>query len=114
VDNEKHNTDILCISWTYADHNTGKKMPYTVNSTIAGIDKTVLSEVGKLSDWVDFKYNTTTKGFEIEVKNERNFFTLSSEMSFGEYINVINGKAHTYTGTGSDVSSFNGVMGLSQ
>lgn len=89
-------------------------MPYTVNSTIAGIDKTVLSEVGKLSDWVDFKYNTTTKGFEIEVKNERNFFTLSSEMSFGEYINVIKGKAHTYTGTGSDVSSFNGVMGLSQ
>jgi len=114
VGKEKHDTDILCISWTYTDHNTGKKMPYSVPQEIAGIDKTVLSDKGKLSDWLDFKYNTTTKGFEIEVKNERNFFTLSSEMSFGEYINVIKGKAHTYTGPESDVSSFNGVMGLSQ
>jgi hypothetical protein len=42
-DKEKHDTDILCISWTYTDHNTTKKMPYTVPMDIAGIDKTVLS-----------------------------------------------------------------------
>jgi hypothetical protein len=58
---------------------------------IAGIDKTILSEAGKLSDWIDFKLDNTTKAFEIEVKNERNFFTISSNMSFGEYINIING-----------------------
>jgi hypothetical protein len=33
-------------------------------------------------------------------------------MSFGEYINVINGKANVYTGVNGD--SFKGVMGLSQ
>lgn len=89
VDTEKHDSDILCISWTYTDHSTGKKMPYTVPMDIAGIDKTILSDEGKLSDWIDIKLNKTTKAFEIEVKQERNFFTLSSEMSFGEYINII-------------------------
>lgn len=33
-------------------------------------------------------------------------------MSFGEYINVIQGTAHCYTGTNG--TSFKGVMGLSQ
>jgi hypothetical protein len=111
-DKEKHDTDILCISWTYTDHNTTKKMPYSVPMDIAGIDKTVLSEAGKLSDWMDIKINSTTKEFEIEVKNERNFFTISSNMSFGEYINVINGQAHVYTGTNG--ASYKGVMGLVQ
>jgi len=89
-------------------------MPYTVPMEIAGIDKTILSEEGKLTDWMDFKYDKTTKRFEIEIKNERNFFTLTSDMSFGEYINVIKGKAHTYNGAGTDISGYNGVMGLSQ
>ena len=89
VDTEKHDSDILCISWTYTDHSTGKKMPYTVPMDIAGIDKTILSDEGKLSDWLDIKLNKTTNAFEIEVKQERNFFSLTSEMSFGEYINVI-------------------------
>ena len=82
-----------------------------VPTEIAGVDKTALSLNGKLSDWVDIVVDNTTKMFEIQVKHQHTFFTLSSEMSFGEYVNIINGVAHTYRGA---TTSFKGVMGLSQ
>jgi len=109
---DKHSTDILTISWTYANHSTEAKMPYTVPMDIAGIDKTILSDEGVLSQWMEINLDDSTGKFEILIKNERVFFTLSSEMSFGEYINVIKGTAHTYPGT--DGASFKGVMGLVQ
>lgn len=86
---DKHSTDILTISWTYKDHTTEAKMPYTVPMSIAGIDKTIASDEGILSQWMEIVLDDTTGKFEIQIKNERVFFTLSSEMSFGEYINVI-------------------------
>jgi|TARA_B110001450_G_C17638816_1_gene488435 hypothetical protein len=88
---DQHSTDILSISWTYADHTKAAKMPYTVPMDIAGIDHTTLSDEGKLSDWIRIENNTATGGFTIIVFNARDFFTLTSEMSFGEYINVIKG-----------------------
>jgi hypothetical protein len=42
-------------------------MPYTVPLDIAGIDKTILSDEGKLSSWVEVHRNNDTGSFEIWV-----------------------------------------------
>jgi hypothetical protein len=110
----KDDIDVLNIMWTYTDNATSAKIPYSVPMEIAGCDKTILQDDGKLKDWVNIVIDSTTKSFEIVVNNVegRSIFTLSSAMSFGEYINVIQGKAHAYVGT--DGIGFKGMMGLSQ
>jgi hypothetical protein len=65
---DSHSTDVLTISWTYTNHGSGAKMPYTVPMDIAGIDKTILSDEGKLSDWLRIE-NSTDGGFKIIVFN---------------------------------------------
>lgn len=111
---EGSDIDILNIQWTYTDHTTSAKMPYTVPLEIAGCDKTILSDEGKLQDWINIVHDNDTKSFEIVVEiNGKPVFTLSNKMSFGEYVNIIQGVAHTYVNP-TDKTGFKGLMGLSQ
>lgn len=66
---DTHSTDILAISWTFTSHTKAGKMPYMVPLDIAGIDKTILSDEGILSSWVEVHRDNTTGSFEIRIKN---------------------------------------------
>jgi hypothetical protein len=107
--------DILNIFWTYTNKPAEFKTPYQVPLEIAGIDKTKLSATGTLDKWVVFTQNSTTKAFTLDIVNPAKpavkYYTLSSDMQFGEYINVINGVAHTFGTTEQD---FKGIMGLTE
>ena len=107
-----HNAEysVLSISWTYKN-GTGMKVPYQVPLDIAGVNKTSFDKTAVLSNWV--KYTAGTSGpFTLDILNPKStaapkpvLYTLTSDMQFGEYINIINGKAETKSGS-------KGIMGI--
>jgi hypothetical protein len=108
--------DILNIGWTYTSQPNNTKTPYQVPMDIAGLDKSKLSANGTLNKWILFTQDSTTKSFNLKIINPADptvvYYTLSSDMKFGEFINVINGVAHTYPG--SESATFKGIMGLTE
>ena len=72
---------------------------------IAGVNNTKYDTAAKLSDYVTYTAGTP---FTLDIKNPTSavdVYTLTSDMQFGEYINIVNGKAHTKAGS-------KGIMGI--
>jgi hypothetical protein len=72
------------------------------------VNKTKFDTAGKLSDYVTYTASSTPGPFTLDIKNPTSatvVYTLTSDMQFGEYINIVNGVAHTKSGS-------KGIMGI--
>jgi|TARA_B110000285_G_C15131559_1_gene623918 hypothetical protein len=68
-----------------------------------------------LSDFVDFVAGATADApYELNIINKAKtkLYTLTSDMQLLEYLNVINGVAHTYPDSTAEPDAFKGVMGI--
>jgi len=107
---------MLNIHYTFKNFSDGVKVPFEMPQEIIDVDRSHLSSYQNLSDWVIIT-NDGLNPMKIEILGLGNFielgqvvYTLNGIM-LGEYINYLDGTAHTSNTTTDDVG-FLGVMGL--
>jgi hypothetical protein len=102
---------MLRVGWKYTNHQAYRpafEVPEDIVVPLPEDSKAVLS------DYVTYTANATGP-FTLDVISpgaKTVLYTLTADMQLMEYLNVINGVAHTYPDSTAEPGAFKGVMGI--
>lgn len=102
---------LLRVGWKYTDASPYRPAFEVPTDIVVPLD---MDTAGKLSDYV--VYNANAAGpFTLDIVNPATktvLYTLSGDMQLTEYLNVMNGVAHTFPDAAANPGGFQGVMGI--
>lgn len=100
--------NVLRINWKYNNCPAAFRAPFEVPTDI--IEQMAANDKAILSDYVVYTAGTDTSAFKLDIVSPANkatiLYTLTGDMQLLEYINVINGVAHTYPDSTAEPDAF--------
>lgn len=102
---------LLRVGWKYTNHQAHRPAFEVPQDIVAPLPQ---DATAKLSDYVTYTANAAGP-FTLDVISPGAgtvLYTLTGDMQLMDYLNVINGVAHTYADATAEPAAFKGVMGI--